>query len=66
MATITASQTKTRFGKRLDQKLRGERIVITQQAVAELRAGRALMAGRRKARSLSDREIKEAIEAGRP
>lgn len=36
------------------------------QAVADLRAGRSAMAQRRGFRALTDREIKEAIEAGRP
>jgi len=36
------------------------------QAVADLRAGRSLMAKRRGFKALTDREIKEAIEDGRP
>lgn len=36
------------------------------QAVADLRAGRSSMAKRRGFKALTDREIKEAIEEGRP
>jgi prevent-host-death family protein len=36
------------------------------QAVADLRASRALMAKRRGGKPLTDREIKAAIEEGRP
>lgn len=36
------------------------------QAVADLRAGRSAMAQRRGFKALTNREIKQAIEAGRP
>ncbi len=44
----------------------GASLARVRQAVADLRANRALMAKRRGARPLSDREIKDAIEEGRP
>jgi prevent-host-death family protein len=37
----------------------------TRQAVADLRTGRSLMARRRGFKPLTDREIKDAVEAGR-
>jgi len=37
-----------------------------RQAVAELRAGRSLIAKRRRFKPLTDREIKDSIEQGRP
>ena len=43
----------------------GPNLAQVQQAVADLRAGRALMAKRRRFKVLTDREIKDAIEAGR-
>ena len=44
----------------------GANLEHTRQAVAELRAGRALMAKRRRVEPLTDREIKDFIEEGRP
>ena len=44
----------------------GANLEHTRQAVAELRAGRALMAKRRGVEPLTDREIKDSIEKGRP
>ena len=44
----------------------GPNLAQARQAVADLRAGRALIARRRKGRPLSVREIKSAIEEGRP
>ena len=44
----------------------GANLVHTRQAVADLRAARSLMAKRRRGKALSDREIKDAIEEGRP
>ncbi len=38
----------------------------TRQAVAQLRAGRSLMANRRGVAPLTDEEIKESIGEGRP
>jgi prevent-host-death family protein len=38
----------------------------TRQAVAALRAGRSLIAERRRFKPLTDREIKDSIEQGRP
>ena len=38
----------------------------TRQAVAELRAGRSLITKRRGFKPLTDREIKDSIEEGRP
>ncbi len=66
MATITAAHTKPRSGDPHDRVLRGNENVIARQAVADLRAGRALMARRRKGRRISDRDIKDSIAAGRP
>ena len=66
MATNTTSQTKPRLGELRDRVLHDEEMVIARQAVADLRAGRARMARRRKGRPLSDRDIKDAIAAGRP
>ena len=43
----------------------GPNLAQVQQAVADLRAGRAQMAKRRRFKVLTDREIKDAIEAGR-
>ena len=37
-----------------------------QEVVAELRAGRSAMAGRRGFKPLTDREIEDSIEEGRP
>ena len=86
MATVTAFQAKTRFGKLLDRVVRGEEIVITrhdkavarlvpegganlkcvQEVVAELRAGRSSMSNRRGQRPLTEAEIKDSVEEGRP
>ena len=44
----------------------GPNLERTRQAVAQLRAGRSLMAKRRGVAPLTDREIKDSIEAGRP
>lgn len=44
----------------------GPNLAQVRQAVADLRAGRQQMARRRSFTALTDREIKEAIEAGRP
>jgi prevent-host-death family protein len=44
----------------------GANLEHTRQAVAELRAGRLLMAKRRGFKPLTDREIKDSIEEGRP
>ena len=43
----------------------GPNLARTRQAVADLRAGRSLMAKRPGFKALSDREIKNAIEEGR-
>jgi len=43
----------------------GANLAHTRQVVADLRAGRLLMAQRRGFKPLSDREIKDAIEEGR-
>lgn len=44
----------------------GASLVRIRQAVADLRSLRSSMAKRRGFRPLTDREIKKAIEAGRP
>ena len=44
----------------------GANLEHTRQAVAELRAGRSLMAKRRKVAPLTDQDIKDSIEEGRP
>jgi prevent-host-death family protein len=44
----------------------GANLAGVRQAVADLRAGRLLMAKRRGFKALTDREIKEAVAAGRP
>ena len=44
----------------------GANLSHTRQAVADLRAGRSLMAKRRGGKALTDREIKDAIKEGRP
>ncbi len=44
----------------------GVNLARVNQAVAVLRAGRMLMAKRRGFKPLTDREIKKAIEEGRP
>ena len=66
MPANTASQSKPQFGELPDQVLQSEDIAIARQAVADLRAGRARMARRRKGRRISDRDIKDAIATGRP
>ncbi len=43
----------------------GANLEHTRQAVAELRAGRSVIAQRRGFKPLTDREIKDAIEQGR-
>ena len=44
----------------------GANLARARQAVAQLRAGRAHMARRRGFKPLTDREIKDAMEEGRP
>jgi prevent-host-death family protein len=44
----------------------GASLERTRQAVAELRAGRSLMAKRRGFAPLTDQDIKDSIEEGRP
>ena len=44
----------------------GANLEHTRQAVAELRAGRSVIAKRRGFKPLTDREIKDAIVQGRP
>ena len=44
----------------------GANLEHTRQVVAELRAARSLMAQRRRTAPLTDREIKDSIEEGRP
>jgi antitoxin (DNA-binding transcriptional repressor) of toxin-antitoxin stability system len=44
----------------------GANLEDTRQAVAELRAGRSIIAKRRRFKPLTDREIKDSIEQGRP
>ena len=44
----------------------GANLEHTRQAVAELRAGRSLMAKRRGVEPLTDREIRNSVEQGRP
>ena len=44
----------------------GANLESARRAVAELRAGRALMAERRGFKPLTDREIADSIEEGRP
>ena len=44
----------------------GANLEDTRQAVAELRAGRSLIAKRQGFKRLTDREIKDSIELGRP
>ena len=44
----------------------GANLEHTRQAVAELRAGRLLIAERRGFKPLTDREIRDSIEEGRP
>jgi prevent-host-death family protein len=44
----------------------GANLAQCRQAVADLRAGRSLMAQRRGFRALTDREIKDSIAEGRP
>jgi prevent-host-death family protein len=44
----------------------GANLEHTRQAVAELRAGRSLIAKRRAFKPLADREIKDSIAEGRP
>ncbi len=44
----------------------GANLTQTRRAVADLRAGRSLMARRRGFKPLTDREIMDAIEEGRP
>lgn len=44
----------------------GANLAQTRQAVADLRAGRSRIAQRRGFRALTDREIKHAIDEGRP
>ena len=44
----------------------GANLAHTSRAVADLRAGRSLMSKRRGFKPLTGREIKDAIEQGRP
>jgi prevent-host-death family protein len=44
----------------------GNNLEDTRQAVAELRSGRSLIAKRRGFKPLTDRDIKDSVEAGRP
>jgi prevent-host-death family protein len=44
----------------------GANLEHTRQAVADLRAGRSLITKRRGFKPLTDREVKDSIEAGRP
>jgi prevent-host-death family protein len=44
----------------------GANLERTRQAVAELRAGRSSIAERRGSKLLTEREIKDSIERGRP
>ena len=44
----------------------GANLEHTRQAVAELRAGRSLITKRRGFKPLTDREIKDSLEEGRP
>lgn len=44
----------------------GANLARTRQAVADLRAGRSLMAKRRGFKRLTDEEIRAAIDEGRP
>jgi prevent-host-death family protein len=44
----------------------GANLEDIRQAVAELRAGRSLIAERRRFKPLTDREVKDSIEQGRP
>ena len=44
----------------------GANLEHTRQAVAELRASRSLIAKRRGFKPLTDRDIKDSVEQGRP
>jgi prevent-host-death family protein len=44
----------------------GPNLAHVRQVVADLRTGRSMMAKRRRFKALTDREIKDTIEAGRP
>lgn len=44
----------------------GSNLEDTRQAVAELRAGRSVIDKRRGFKQLTDRDIKDSVEAGRP
>ncbi len=66
MPANTASQSKPQCRELPDQVLQSEENATARQAVADLRAGRALIARRRKGRRISDRDIKDGIAAGRP
>jgi prevent-host-death family protein len=78
MSTVTALEAKTRFGELLDRVARGEEIVITRhdKPVARIvpEGGRSLEGVRRAIQSmrenrgrmaLTDKEIRDAINAGR-
>jgi prevent-host-death family protein len=86
MATVTALEAKTRFGKLLERVARGEEIVITrhekpvarlipegrrklsrvQEAVDDLREIRRRIHARTRGKAtLSDAEVRAAIDAGR-
>ena len=58
----------TRHGKAVARLVPegGANLEHTRRAVAELRAGRAVIAKRRGFKPLTDQEIKDAIEQGRP
>jgi prevent-host-death family protein len=44
----------------------GSNLEDTRQAVADLRSGRSLIAKRRGFKPLTDRDIKDSVEEGRP
>jgi prevent-host-death family protein len=71
MATITAFEAKTRFGELLERVSRGEEIVITRhdQPVARIVPEGKLqqeIAKRNRSKPISDKEIRDAINEGRP
>ena len=81
MSTVTALEAKTRFGELLDRVARGEEIVITRhdrivpeggrslegvrRAIQSMRENRGRMAQRKGFKPLTDKEIRDAINAGR-
>ncbi len=66
MPANPASQSKPRFGELPDRVLQSDENATARQAVADLRANRALIGRRRKGRRISDRDIKDSIATGRP